>query len=228
MTPDQSLVDLAISAANASPCAKSKRGVVIAIQGVPVGRSLNGPPGDLDCASRDHVGPIRLAGGDLRAAIGDAAAACRMTCADRCVHAEVRAIRSALVHVSRAITLAAQHLVAPPKPHEFGTWVRMAMRKAVAIHVKTIDGRLVPGGGPSCADCAREVRDTIGGVWLFEADRQKPAPPVWRCYSSDDFHRASLAAAGLPPFEQPLFTEAEYRADARPLLAMDPDDWRIW
>lgn len=74
----------------------------------------------------------------------DGSPACRASCGKRCLHAESRA-------------LADLGVVGWPGELDL-------------VHVKIgADGKVVPGGGPSCWQCAREVLDVgIGGVWLFE------------------------------------------------------------
>lgn len=69
------------------------------------------------------------------------------------------------------------------------------------LHVKIVDGDVVPGGGPSCWQCSREVLDTdLGGVWLYEHDnRVAGAPGLWRFYRAREFHLATLRACGIEP-----------------------------
>jgi ADP-ribose pyrophosphatase YjhB (NUDIX family)/deoxycytidylate deaminase len=70
---EQRVIDLAVSLGSKSPCAKSKRGVVVLrTDGPIVGHGYNHPPGDRLCA-------------------GDAA--CREACGKLCVHAEMEALR---------------------------------------------------------------------------------------------------------------------------------------
>lgn len=70
---------VAVQWARMSPCAKSKRGVVIFHPGTGEirGRGYNAQPGLYACTGDD---------------------ACRAACGKRCVHAEVRAIRDAIAH----------------------------------------------------------------------------------------------------------------------------------
>jgi deoxycytidylate deaminase len=91
----------------------------------------------------------------------DGSAACKATCNQTAVHAE----QQALVHAGR--------------------W----SNGAEMLHVKTVDGALVPSGGPSCVQCSKlVVAAGIAGVWLFHADG-------WRRYVADEFHRLSILAA---------------------------------
>lgn len=66
---------------------------------------------------------------------------CKEACARVCLHAEERAIRAgSLGNDDHDLEL---------------------------VHVKTVDGRLVATGGPSCWQCSRVVADSgIYGVWL--------------------------------------------------------------
>jgi hypothetical protein len=107
---------------------------------------------------------------------------CRASCAKLCVHAEARAIRAALgSDFAERHALATTHL----------------------LHAKVIGGALVPGGGPSCWQCSRDVLDNdLGGVWLYEnvapgCDDMFGFMGVWKFYTALDFHRATLNACGL-------------------------------
>lgn len=78
-----------------------------------------------------------------------ASEACRRDCAKLCLHAEDRAIRQALVE-----------------------WSSPPLNDLELLHVKVVDGEVVPGGGPSCWQCSRLVVEVgLRGVWLFEAQR---------------------------------------------------------
>lgn len=75
----------------------------------------------------------------------DGSKACRAACGQLCLHAEQRAIIEAI------------------RSDDVGP------RGADLVHVKVVDGVVVPGGGPSCWQCSRLVVDSgIRGVWLFE------------------------------------------------------------
>ena len=184
--PPESVVKAAIEVAKRSPCAKSKRGVVIyqsdadEPQYAITSAGFNGPPGLLHCDGSD---------------------ACRRDCPKICMHAEERA----MLQINR------------------DEWVRYGdggyhMQHLDLVHVKVVDGELVPGGGPSCWQCSRTIYDAlIGGVWLFEEPRctcgsvrpdlghavgcwLRPIdesgdyqPARWRRYSSEEFHRLTLA-----------------------------------
>lgn len=75
-TPPIEVIQLAVETANQSPCAHSKRGVVLyrhtlGNDPLVLGSGFNGPPGGLPCHGDE---------------------ACAQHCASYCVHAEVRAI----------------------------------------------------------------------------------------------------------------------------------------
>jgi hypothetical protein len=56
------------------------------------------------------------------------------------------------------------------------------------LHVKTVDGLLVPSGGPSCLECSKLILFCrISGMWLYHFDG-------WRRYEAAEFHRLTLAA----------------------------------
>lgn len=186
ITPPAEAIRRAELAAAKSPCAKSKRGVVtftesattfkrgigtIKIVAV-IGEGWNGPPDPLVC---------------------DASVGCRRDCRKRCVHAEMRALRS-------------------------GTdWHRRIYAPIDLLHVKIgEDGKLVGSeGGPSCWQCSREILDSgiIARVWLYEYDppdvreawerwyRDEPqrdvGPASWCSYTAEEFHRITLLNTGV-------------------------------
>jgi hypothetical protein len=71
------------------------------------------------------------------------------------------------------------------------------------LHVKVIDGAVVPGGGPSCWQCSRLVVEArLRGVWLYEyppgdltGHDLREVVGVWRFYDALNFHRITC---GLP------------------------------
>lgn len=154
--PPANVIAEAIALANKSPCAKSKRGVVIWEPGTNGGILLSGghnaPPFGFPC---------------------DGSAACRANCNKLCEHAEQEALRVLTIHPIPGVELE-------------------------LLHVKTVDGQLVPSGGPSCWQCSRSIaRDTrIAGVWLYHVDG-------WRRYEPAEFHELTLAAC-----------EDEFRGDS--------------
>lgn len=62
---------------------------------------------------------------------------------------------------------------------------------ADVIHVKSIDGRLVESPGPKCVECSKLLTAAgAAAVWLYHLEG-------WRRYEIAEFHRLSLAAAGV-------------------------------
>lgn len=166
--PPDFAIRAAVAAARRSPCAKSKRGAAVFQPEIPnflFGVGWNGQPAPFVCT------------GDAR---------CRATCGQRCVHAEVRAIRGLMPAIARGLEL---------------------------VHAKVIDGRLVAGGGPSCWQCSREILDAgLAAVWLYVQDTVVernsqgffPQPeeypvgePHWVRYAAEEFHHVTLRACGL-------------------------------
>lgn len=166
--PPDYVIEAARLAATQSPCAKSKRGVVlfnperhdeyVRSVGVTSAQSLrptvvvsngfNGPPVPFEC--KDSL-------------------VCRGWCRDVCLHAEQRAIIDALGCDD--------------------------VEDLELVHVKVVDGLVVAGGGPSCLQCSKLVAEVgLRGVWLFEAS---PVEGKWRFYSATAFHEATLASNGI-------------------------------
>lgn len=170
--PPDYVIEAARLAAVQSPCAKSKRGVVlfnpedaerdvlhlstterIAFQAshVLISSAFNGPPAPYECKASD---------------------ACRAACRDICLHAEQRALLAA---IDREIT--------------------PVRRRLELVHVKVTNGIVVPGGGPSCLQCSRLVVEVqLRGVWLYELAGLESR---WCFYSAKMFHEATLAYHGL-------------------------------
>jgi deoxycytidylate deaminase len=91
----------------------------------------------------------------------DGSEACKATCRVEAIHAEQQAIINA---------------------------GRLKTDRAELLHVKAVDGALVPSGGPSCAECSKHiVAAGIARVWLYHADG-------WKAYDAADFHRLSLSS----------------------------------
>lgn len=134
-------VEAAIEIATGSPCAGSKRGVVIFWRGRPnvlLARGHNAPPGAFRC---------------------DGTQDCRDVCREICVHAEVQALLNLKVVGLSGLEL---------------------------VHVKVVDGQLVPSGPPSCHRCSAVIlAAAIDTVWLFHESG-------WRAYAAATFHRLSL------------------------------------
>jgi deoxycytidylate deaminase len=57
------------------------------------------------------------------------------------------------------------------------------------LHVKVVDGRLVPSGVPSCVACSKLIVSSgLQAMWLYQHDG-------WRRYGAEDFHLRSVAAS---------------------------------
>lgn len=172
---DDCHIRTALTAAALSPC-RSKRGVSLfdPRTGAHRGSGHNGPPAAQPCPGRS---------------------VCSGTCGQRSVHAEVRALRDAM-------------LVWIPY---YGGSEPGALD---LVHVELAqDGGVVACDGPSCWQCSREILDVgfVGGVWLYERagcphceagaispDNQCPrGAGGWRRYIAEEFHRATLKRCGI-------------------------------
>lgn len=178
IAPPYWIIGYALELAAQSPC-RSKRGVVVyapstAHLGVrTLGTGHNGPPRGFACPGRE---------------------ACTGTCGQRCVHAEMRALRAISYPVAEVgrIDLEAEMRWRAGLPAR-------ASQLLDLVHVELApDGGVVACDGPRCWQCSREIADVgaIGRVWLYEATASGPA---WRSYSADEFHRATLIACGMVP-----------------------------
>lgn len=100
----------------------------------------------------------------------DGSLACKVTCREMALHAE----QAALLQAGKSAA------------------------GCDMLHVKTVDGALVPSGGPSCVQCSKLVVPAgILGVWLFHESG-------WRRYGAQEFHQLSVCARyGLEPTEMP-------------------------
>lgn len=137
--------EYAVKAAARATCEKSKRGVIIVnpFKDEPLSFGWNGPPAPFECAGSDF---------------------CREVCNQVAVHAEARALMSAI----------------PP------------VKGRDLVHIKVVEGRAVPSGGPSCWQCSRLIVEAgIRNVWL------KHEAEGWRPYSAEEFHRKTLENCNL-------------------------------
>ncbi len=135
-----------------SPCAKSKRGVVIWHGNRFLATGFNAPPEPFFC---------------------DGSAACRRDCGKICVHAE------------QAALLKCQYF---------------PLIGASMAHVKMVDGKPVPSGGPSCPDCSKKILFSgVETMWLLEERPQLDVGfvPTWVPYTAFEFHRLTLVNCGL-------------------------------
>lgn len=104
---------------------------------------------------------------------------CRQNCGKLCVHAESRALRHANAK------------------HWTGDLFGLEM-----LHVKVVDGMLVPSGSPSCWQCSREVVDSrLSAMWLYlsvpSTSDMVPPSDEWRRYTAADFHQQTLTNCGI-------------------------------
>jgi len=100
----------------------------------------------------------------------DGSDACKAGCGLVAVHAEQRAILDA---------------------HYFGK----AVSRTEMLHVKVVDGKAVPSGGPSCVHCSKLILGAnIEVMWLLE---DVGGLPTLVRYTALDFHRATLKNCGL-------------------------------
>ena len=91
----------------------------------------------------------------------DGSAACKATCRIEAVHAEQRALLDA----------------------------GRSARGAEMLHVKSVDGKLVPSGGPSCAQCSKlALAAGVTAMWLYHE-------AGWKRYETAEWHRLSLLAS---------------------------------
>jgi hypothetical protein len=178
--PPQFAIDAAIAVGWASPCAKSKRGVVLYndedtdrwaagsaevydLNALIAGVGFNGPPPGFKCLGADKCGE---------------------DCARLCLHAEDRAIRTA--------------------------GIADDVQDLVLVHVKVVDGELVPGKRPCCEACSKVIVEVgLKGVWLYEevgamamggggVAPRSVAFGEWRFYDAVSFHLTTLDNLGLP------------------------------
>lgn len=132
----------------------------------------------------------------------DGSSRCRKSCGMRCVHAEMRALSLLeLASCRRAFS---------------GLNDDAAFRaRCELVHVKIgADGKVIPGGSPSCWQCSRLILEAqIGAVWLFEHSEEFGArgTPSWGAdvteyptdhpqgswirYSAEEFHRETCRNA---------------------------------
>lgn len=172
-TPPEEIIAAAVAAACLSSCVKSKRGAAVYIPGSwgnkLIGTGFNGQPDPFVCKGQ-----------------------CIESCSRLAIHAEERAIRTAIATVSGVAR------------------VPLSALRVDLVHAKVIGGELVAGGGPSCWACSKTILDVgISGVWLYQEDKvtttfenDTPSklviePTGWRRYTARDFHLATAIACGM-------------------------------
>lgn len=184
-TPPQEVIDEARLAAMRSPCQKSKRGAVLfnPVTGQKTIGAWNSRPDnkcDLMCQISDAPSSRPMRDKDARDRPPS-------RCSTLCLHAEARALRIALAVSERS------HFVAD------GDFAFVLVDMEL-VHVKVENDRVVPSGGPSCWQCAKDIADNgIRGVWLYETthvgmmDQQEE----WIFYPNDKFYKATMEACRL-------------------------------
>lgn len=176
MRPPDWIINCARIEGMNSPCAKSQRGVVLfnqSFEDTRVRLGMNAPEGPAPWTSLARS--IVMATGFNGPPEGfscDGSERCRANCGKLCVHAEQRAILE-------GCTL-----------DDVGD--------LDLLHVKVVNGVVVPGGGPSCWQCSRQIVDVgLLGVWLFESEDLDPRIGNWKYYTAHEFHTVTLKNAGL-------------------------------
>jgi hypothetical protein len=186
--PPPNVVTVAVGTANAGPCAKSKRGAVV-FERI---SEFGGESPRQTLRDGDDRYLIRAAcfnAPPLPVSCDGGSDACRKACREICVHAETGALMAALDEAGRAVNRDEWELV----------------------HVKTVNGRLVGSGPPSCWQCSKLMLGLrIAGIWLYqkheisvdlrnvpEAGETEP-PPRWVFRTALDFHIETLEHCNLP------------------------------
>lgn len=188
-------LERAIAAARMSPCQKSKRGSAVfrldfypsETIAVVIGAGFNGQPP-----------PWRCDGTCKRDAYEGGPSICSLVCH----HAEQRAIALALVSLDR-----------DGNPND------MLLEHDI-VHIKVDgDGQPVAGGGPSCIQCSTAILDAkLAGVWLLEMTHPEvdghllergvlqpgEVRAIWRRYTAETFHDATLLACKLVAAAPPV------------------------
>lgn len=179
--PPHWVIERARRAAVLSPCHKSKRGAAIydpeheQSRFNAIGRDSDASDPDTDPMSpaADSICYAQAHNGPPAPYKCDGSFECRMDCPKICIHAEQRAIL-AVIGLTELTHLE-------------------------LVHVKVVDGRVVPGGGPSCWQCSRLVVEVgLKGVWLYEecvssGVGQSTTFGAWRFYTAEEFHEATAA-----------------------------------
>ncbi len=150
MKPPQFVLESIERLAMISPCSKSKRAAIVYdAEGETLwGFGYNTPPLGMYC---------------------DGSPACRKSCGQTCIHAEQMALRSAIYNLAAESGRA--DILDRERPLPSGVWVgaRSSLFGLTMLHVKVVDGDVVPGGPPSCWQCSREILEhRLAGFWLFE------------------------------------------------------------
>lgn len=185
--PPEYVIELAREAAMKSPCAKSKRGAVIfspeeadrlATNTNEVFAQQYGTFTEAHRRAAEIRTVARSVGYNGQPPPFKCAGTklCGEDCAKLCLHAEQRAILDMRGEDCDQLEL---------------------------VHVKVVDGQVVPSGGPSCWQCSRIIVEVgLAGVWLYEGPRGPRGPrgvahTCWRFYDAAYFHKVTLASNGI-------------------------------
>ncbi len=136
-------LEAAATVGSSSPCAKSKRGVVIFTRSGLVAAGYNHPPAPMRC---------------------DGSTACREHCNKLCIHAEDDAIQH-LIAIDPRGQYACSWTGEIIGHRAEDTGLQM-------LHVKVVDGHAVPSRAPSCWQCSRTILGSgkIDRMWLLHAE----------------------------------------------------------
>lgn len=174
--PPARAIEVARAAAASSPCAKSKRGAVLFWSEVD---QLSGMVKEITAA---HNGPPA----SWRC---DGSAECRDQCGRTCMHAE-----------SRSISIALKVGIHMMPVHAFTDQMLCHANNYDMLHVKVVDGQVVPGGPPSCIECSKQILEFgLRGMWLYELPSHnltghdlRDVVGTWRRYTAREFHYETL------------------------------------
>lgn len=182
-SPPMTAIAAACLAAAHSPCVKSKRGAVLfhPHTGLVTLGMWNARPDNLcdkQCQPRATdklLGAVPLVAPPSR-------------CSMLCVHAEVRALRVAGYISERS--------------HALKEADAFILNELELVHAKVSGPRadLVPSGGPSCWQCAKEIADTgILGVWLYETVSfgMEGVQDRWNFYTNKQFYDLTMKECRL-------------------------------
>lgn len=198
-TPPEYVIERARITAINSPCAKSKRGAVVFSPEQADRFEQASGIASFTIEDRERCVIVsRGYNGQPPGFVCTGTPGCRENCGQLCLHAEQRAI------------------------HQAGCLLDQ-MDELELVHVKVVDGKVVPGPGPSCWQCSRLVVEVgLGGVWLYELAAIRRCEPCdfecdgtwpkstcpncardltmgqWRFYRAAEFHRATLNACAMP------------------------------
>ncbi len=215
MRPPSRVVDWAVKVSLRSPCTKSQRGVVLfSRELVDIAMADDTDPGSWVICSEGHNGPPR-------GFVCDASNRCKAACGKVCLHAEDRAIREAAIGAGINSDLELVHvktvngqLVAEGGPSCWqcsrlvvevglrGVWLYEAQRWHVELTCQACRRiTVVPQGGGTTGVCKH--CNLLGGLLEVPGHQvYDQTSGVWRVYTAEEFHLATLKACDLPAVQQ--------------------------